>query len=54
MPRIPDTDMTIFSSIEKTVFDRFTEHELGIIHRVARILKQILDTSIKREYPSQR
>ena len=52
MPRIADTDLTIFSNIEKTVFDRFTEHELGVIHQAAEILKQILDTAIAREYPS--
>ncbi|MFZ0338532.1 MAG: hypothetical protein WAL45_10900 [Terracidiphilus sp.] len=52
MARIPDTDRIVFSNIEKTIFDGFTEEELDVIHKAAEILKQILNTAIAREYPS--
>jgi len=53
MARIPDTDLTIFSNVEKTVFDRFTEDELDVIHKAAEMLKQILNNATAREYPSE-
>jgi hypothetical protein len=54
MARIPDTDRTVFSNIEKTILDRFTEDELAVIHKAAEILEHILNAVIDREYPSRR
>lgn len=52
MARIPDIDRTVFSNIEKTICDRFTESELDVIHKAAEIRKRLLDAVIAREYPS--
>jgi len=54
MARIPDTDRTIFSNIEKTISDRFTKDELDVIHKAAETLEQILNVVIAREDPSRR
>jgi hypothetical protein len=54
MARIPDIDRDVFSNIEKTISDRFTEDELTEIHGIALILKQILKAVIAREDSSQR
>ncbi len=49
MARIPDIDRDVFSNIEKTISDHFTEEELNDIHEIARRLKKILKAVIARE-----
>jgi hypothetical protein len=54
MAGIPDIDRNVFSNIEKTISDRFTEDELNKIHEMAVKLKQILNAVITREDSSRR
>jgi hypothetical protein len=49
MARIPDIDRDVFSNIEKTCSNHFTESELNEIHAFAAKLRQIYDAVIVRE-----
>jgi hypothetical protein len=49
MARISNTDWNIFSNAEKTISDRFTEHEVKRIHELSIELNEILRAAIARE-----